>query len=137
MNALSDLNIVQTSRLEVIGENTILVVDPMYIGGNGILKCTVENPKNLENINPRSYMAFSALVVIAAKAYIYNRLRVPLDKGYVTGGHELSVVKEIVESYSDAASIYLEEILKWKKVAFLNNNISKASFIQSMMPFVC
>jgi len=134
MNALSDLNIVQTARLEVIGENTIIVEEPNFMITTGVLKCTVENSKNLENINPRSYLAFGDLVVACIKMYIFKHLRIKLDKGYVLGGHELSTVKETIDEYSDAAQIYADELKRWKKVAFFNNNISKSAFIKSMLP---
>ena len=136
MNSVSDLNIIQTSRTEVIGENIILVEEPTQLMYGGIIKCTVENSKNLENINPRSYISFGDLVVIAAKAYIYNKLRIKIDKGFVLGGHEVSSIKDTIDEYSDAANMYKEELVKWRKIAFLNNNISKAAYIRSMLPNV-
>jgi len=133
MNALANLNIVQTSRMEVIGENTILVCDPTIFITTGVLKCNIENAVNLENINPRSYIAFANLATLAVKAYIYNKLKIELDKGYLYAGHELSVITDIVNDYADSYSLYLEELQRWKKIAFMNNNIAKARYIQSML----
>jgi len=137
-NALSDglgnLDIVQTSRLEVIAENIILVQEFNLPIITGMIRVVVENDSNLSNISPRSYIPFSKLVVLAVKAYIYNTTVVRLDKGYIYNGHELGIIKDIIDGYSDANEMYLEYLeTKWRKIAFLNDNVSKDRFIKGML----
>lgn len=134
MNNLSTENVVQTSRLEVIGDNVILVQDPNMHLMNGVLRCMVANNTNLENINPRSYLALSELAVRGAKSFIRNKLLVKLNQGYIYGGHELGIIKEIIDEYSDAEEMYKEyRETTWKKVAYMNNSDSMSRYIKGML----
>jgi len=134
MGNLSMRHVYQTARLEVIGENTIIVYEPSDPIHGAILHCTVENHANLENISPRSYPAFSELCVHAVKSYLYNKLRVKLGQGYIYSGHQLDVVKEIVDSYGDSELAYTEYLRDvWQKVAFMNNTQAFDNLITSMI----
>lgn len=128
--------VLQTSRLEVIGENTIYCATNMLTFSNGVLRCTIENNANMSNLNTRSYPVFSDLVVYAIKAYIYNMMRVKINQGYLYGGHELSVITEIIDSYSDAETMY-DELLrgKWAKVQYMNNESSMTRHIRTMIGY--
>lgn len=134
MNNLGTENVVQTSRLEIIGDNVVLIQDPNIHLMNGVLRCMVENNTNLENINPRSYLAFSELCVRAVKSYIHNKMLVKLNQGYIYGGHELGVVKETIENYSDAEEMYKEyRNTNWRKIAFINNSDSMSRYVKGML----
>jgi len=132
MNNLNTETVVQTSRLELIGDNIIVVQDPNIHLMNGILRCMVENSPNMENINPRSYNTFSKLCILGVKSYIYNTLLIKLDKGYLYGGHELGVIKDIVDSYSGAEEEYQEYLTTvWRKVAFINDSEAMSRYVKS------
>ncbi|MCI4437746.1 MAG: hypothetical protein JHC33_13145 [Ignisphaera sp.] len=134
MNNLSTENIIQTARLEIIGENIILVQEPSTSLLPGILRCMVENSSNLENINPRSYPKFLKLCLLAVKSYIYNTLKIKMDQGFIYSGHELGAITEIIDTYADAEEQYQEYLAgTWKRVAFLNDNDSKNRLIKSML----
>jgi len=137
MNMMNNLNtetVVQTSRLELIADNVVLIEDPTIHLVNGILRCVVENSPNMENINPRSYNAFSKLCILAVKSYIYNSTIVKLDKGYVYGGHDLGIIKDIIDNYSSAEEEYQEYLNTiWREVAFINNGDQMARFVKSMI----
>lgn len=134
MNNLSTENIIQTARLEIIGENIILVQEPSTSLVPGILRCMVENNSNLENINPRSYPKFYKLCLLAVKSYIYNTLKIKIDQGYIYGGHELGSITEIIDTFADAEELYQEYLAgTWKRVAFLNDTDSKNRYIKSML----
>ena len=131
---LSTVNVIQTSRLELVGENTILVADPSMHLSNGIIRCVIENSSNLENFNPRSYLAFSKLVMLAIKSFVYNSCKIKLDQGYVYGGHELGTITEIVDSYADAEEMYQDYLRTvFKKISFINQDERMGSYIKSML----
>jgi hypothetical protein len=133
-NNLASANVIQTSRLELIGENMVLVQDPNLSLINSVLRCTVENNNNLENIHPRSYLDVSKLVSLAVKSFVYSRLKIKLDQGYIYGGHELGVITEIVDSYADAEELYQEFLrTKMRKILFMNNRESVNRLIKSML----
>lgn len=120
MNNLATHSIISSSKLELIGENTILVHDPSVWFINGYLRCRVEFDQNMSTLKPSGYIHFGKLCILATKAYIYKHLKIKLDQGYVYGGHELSSVTEIVESYSDANEQYYE---------FLNTTMRKTLYV--------
>jgi len=134
-NNIGTENVVQTSKLELIADNTVLVADPTIHLMDGALRCTIENMSNMENINPRAYDIFGELCVHAVKAWIYNHTIIKLDKGYIYSGAELGVVQSVIEGYSDAYQEYREFLnLKWAKVAFINNSSNTMSrYIKSMI----
>ena len=134
MNAAAPADAIGTSRLELIGENKIVVTNPaaMFIGGK--LKCVVENDSNLSNISPRSYITFSQLVTLGVKAYIYNHLIVKLGKGYIYNGHELGIVNEIISEYATANEEYYTFLReRWAVVAFHNDKERLSNHIKSML----
>lgn len=134
MNNLSNTPAVQTSRLELIGENIIMVQDPSIGIFDGMLRCSVENNANLENINPRAYLTFGELVTRGVKSYIYNHCRMRLDQGYIYGGHELGVVNEIISEFNDAEAMYMEYLqTTWAKVAMMGNTAFMNRYIKAMM----
>ena len=135
MNNMGSENVVQTSKLEIIADNTVLVADPTIHLMDGMLRCDIENMNNLENINPRSYDHLSEMCILAVKAWIYNHLVIKLDKGYIYSGTELGVVTDIINGYSDAFENYLEFLrMKWAKMAFMNNSSNTMNrYIKSMI----
>jgi len=123
-----------TSNLELIAPNTILVYEECDYLTNGFLKVLVENNDNLSNLSPKSYLNFGKLCVLAAKQFIYNKLTIDIDKGVLYGGHELSKITDIINSFESATEEYntfLEE--KWMKTLFINDKPAMSSFLKSMV----
>lgn len=132
-NNLSNETIMQSSRLELIGDNAVLVKDPSMYLFNTAMRCVVENDENMANLNPRFIPAFAKLSVLATKAYIYNRCKVKLDQAYLYGGHELNSITEFIDSYSDAESMYQEYLhLEFKKIMYMNPSNNMTRWVRSM-----
>lgn len=130
-DSMASIPNVSTAKADIIGYNTIRIHDQAGILGLYELRCVVANEENLNNISPRSYLAFSELVVLAVKSYIYNTLIVKLDSAYLAGGQELGSIKSIIEGYSDEEenyNTYLEN--KWRPTAFMNNTKDHERFIR-------
>ena len=122
-----------TSRLESIGENIIAVSEPSGLLTNGILRCTIENNTNMSNINVKSSLVFSNLVMLGVQSYIHNLLRIKLGKGYIHNGYELDTVKDAISDYADAEAMYIEELTtRWSKVAFMNDESKMTTLISNM-----
>lgn len=118
------------NRIQLISENTVVIhrTTPTVLG---YLKVRVGNDENLSNISIRSHPAFSTLVGLSVKSYIYNKLYLNLDMTNVMAGYEASRISEIVESYSSSEEEYQEYLLNvWGKVSFCNDTTSHAHFIK-------
>lgn len=133
-NSLATINVIQTSRLELIGENIILVQDPIMTIFNAILKCVIEYDKNMSDLHPRFIRDFAKMCILAVKSYIYNNFKVKLDQGYIYAGHELGSITEVVDGYSDAEEMYQEFIREtFQKIAFMNDSKQHSRFIQAQL----
>jgi len=133
-NAASSQGILNNTHLEVISYNTILVYAHYRVLANFGLRVILENDNNLNNIQPRSYKNLGMLCSLATKAYLYNKLIIPINSGYLSGGQELGMFKNILESYSSAEedySTYLKQV--WASVAFQNDSQRNYRFLSSML----
>ena len=133
-NNMDKINVHQTARLELVGDNTVVVHGNLVDIASTSMRVTIENASNLENISPRNMIVFGELVTQAVKSYIYINSIVRLDKGFIYGGHELSSIKDIIDGYADAEELYLEILQsKWKKIAFMNNTEAMHRHVVSMI----
>ena len=114
--------IMHEAHLELVGFNTVLVYAHYRTIAYLALRVVVENESNLNNIQPRSYKNLSMLCVLGVKAYIYNKLSIAINSGYLSGGQDLGMFKNIIDSYSSAEEdyrVYLREV--WAGVAYMND----------------
>ena len=131
---LSPSNVMQTTRIELLGENRVLISDPSISPIYGILRCTIAHNGNLENIPPKSYPAVAQLFILGVKSFIYNKLKVELDQGFLYGGHELSIITDIVNEYADAYTQYTEYLnTVWRKVSYLSNTDNAGRYVQMLL----
>ncbi len=126
-----------TTDLELIGNNTVLVHENLPIV-LGFLRVMIENDRNMNNLNPRFYNYFSQLCIYATKAYIYNTLIIDINKGIIVGGHELSIIKNIIDSYQDAIENYKTYLKEYMgKILFMNDDKSYSDYVKMLVdPFV-
>ena len=128
---LSPSNVMQTTRIELLGENRVLISDPSITPIYGILRCTIAHNGNLENIPPKMHNAVAQLFTLGVKSYIYNKMKVKIDQGIIYGGHELSSITEIIDSYSDSYEQYIEYLTTtWRKASYLSSADNTARLIK-------
>ncbi len=113
---------VATAKVELIGENTILIEDAQRYNTSYNVSCYVTDNNFLSKINPRNFEYFSTLCAFAVKSYVYRTLRVRIDKAYIEGGSELGQFKNVVDEFADSETNYREFLrTKWAKVAFIDS----------------
>jgi hypothetical protein len=112
----------QSPYVQLIGDNTVLINDIQGINSNMWLRCMVTHEPNFANIKPPFYRKFADLVVLAAKAAIYNKLVILLDEGQIKAGASVGRFREVVDGYADANQMYREFLHdKWRVVATIND----------------
>lgn len=125
MSALDKIPLTSSANVQLISENTIMVKDTIVMPNNCYLRCILSNDENLNNIQLRSYPAFSKLVEYAVKAYIYNQLIIEVDVAELQGGQSLGIFKTVLEGYSDAEQNYQDYLKdKFEAILFMNDNES-------------
>lgn len=126
--------ILSSAHLEIVAYNTIAVYAHYQSLANYGVRVVLQNDDNLNNIQPRSYQALSKLAVLSCKAYLYTKLIIPINSGFLSGGQDLGMFKSILEGYSDAEENYqtfLKEV--WGKVAFMNDQTRYSNFLSGML----
>lgn len=103
----SSIPIISTAEASVVGHNVIMIRNHLRTAAFTQIRCRVSNDANLQNLPLTVAPVFSKLCIFAVKAFIYNELIIRLDKGHIDRGHEISIIKSMVESYSDAEQNYL------------------------------
>lgn len=122
MASISSVEAVSDARCSVIGNNVVMIEHADSYTGSLHLRCMIENDANMNHLSPRSWNNFATLCVYACKSIIYNKLIVALDRGYMEGGSEISVIRNIVEGYSDAGQTYRDYLTTtWMKTAAMND----------------
>lgn len=131
LEAVSPMPMISTGRINLIGENVILVKDSIRIPSNAYLRCIVAQDEAMSHLQPRSYKAFGKLVEYAVKAFIYNEYIIEVDMGELRGGHNLGKFKDIIEEYADANELYETYLTeKWAKISFQNDRESHGRFLK-------
>lgn len=122
VNSVSGPQINSTDQVSLIGDNVIMVRDAIQMYGGVNLECFVEHDKTLANLNPRSYQVFTELVILAVKAYIYNKLIIQMDMGFIHAGRELGVMRDVITGYADSHEMFMEKMrTDWPRINYLND----------------
>ncbi|HET6890102.1 MAG TPA: hypothetical protein VFH31_03290 [Pyrinomonadaceae bacterium] len=134
LDASAPMPLTSTARVQLIGENVIMVRDTTILPANIYLRCVLANDENLSHIQIRSYRHFATLVVLAVKAYIYNEYIIQMDMAELHGGQALGRFKEVIDGYADANELYDTYLTeKWQKVAFMNDSESYSRFLRTIV----
>jgi hypothetical protein len=130
-DSVSGVPPVSNAYVELVGPRTVLIRDTSRVTSSYLLRCMLANDDQLNNLNPRYWIAFSKLCVLAVQAYIYNELYIKIDQSYLVGGQELGAVKEYVSTLSEANLNYQTYLLeKWQAAAFMNDTHAYTRFIK-------
>lgn len=122
MNSYAPTPIVSLADVSMVGENTIMIRGMGPQVSNCGLRCIVEMDSEMNSIQPTTGVRFFELCVLAAKSYIYNRMIVTLDEGHLKGGFEIGAIRNVIESYADAESMYVDYLKdKWTKILMMND----------------
>lgn len=135
VDSVSDLPISQTARLQIIGDNVVMVRDSyQHYSHDAMLVGICEFDDLISQLNPGAYPVYAELVEYATKAYIYNHLVVMLDQGALHAGMELGRIRELVDDYRDANELYQQTYNeRWKVTAFTNDRPRMSRYISGMI----
>jgi hypothetical protein len=134
MDAQGSIPITSSARVQLLGENVVLLRDTLTLPDDIFLRCILADDSNLSHIQLRSFPAFAKLVEFAVKAYIYNSMIVEMDMGMLIGGQNLGEFKNIVDKYEDAETNYQEYMAEhWTKIAKMNDNESFTRLLRLQM----
>jgi hypothetical protein len=130
LDAMSPIPNFTSSEVSLEGENTILVRDARVLPQFSYARCILSYDEYMSNINPRSYIAFSKMCVLAVKSFIWKNRVIPMDKGEMTAGVTLGAIKEVIDEYRDAEEQYQDYRMNtMRKVLMMNDDVQKRRLI--------
>lgn len=134
LQSMTTMNNLTSGKTMLINTNTVMVEGPYQYIDHCMLKVTVGHDALLSSIDHRNSLAFAELVILAVKAYIYNKNVIAVDQGMIQGGSELGSFARIVGEYSDAREMYKERLkTSWAKVDKLNDHDTRNRLISLMV----
>lgn len=122
VQSVSPIKNVANALCYLIGHNTIFIRDTIVVPQTMYFRVNVENDENLNHIQRPFYTVIHKLIVLATKAYIYNRLILEQDNAFINSGGELNVFRDIVNSYESANEQYEEYLEEAYKSMLLNDH---------------
>lgn len=130
LNGTNDTYISQTSRVSLIGENTVLIEENLWVSEGLYLHGTVANDANLVNIDASYYKDLAHMAVLLTKAEIYNNTIINMERGAIGTGHSHEYIREIISGYADADEMYEQYFdEKWRKQAYMQNSSNMDDFV--------
>ena len=134
MNAMAPIPVTSSARVQLIGENTVMVRDSVILPANSYLRCVLAHDENMSHLQLKSYRHFSNLVTLAVKAYIYNSYIIEMDMGQLMGGQAIGRFKEVIDGFADAEELYQTYLTeKWEKVSLMNDQESYTRLLRVMI----
>lgn len=135
LNTLTGIQDPVNTHVSLIAKNTILIryTTPVY---GGAFKVVMSNDPYLNNIQPRSWLAFGELCTLAAKSYVYNKTMIRLGRNKLLEGVESTALTSVIDGYADSEVSYLEFLrTRWSKVAYQNDTAQWQTHIRSMFGY--
>lgn len=109
------------AKCEMISPNSFICRYQGYLPLHAVVTLLIEHDDNLSDIKTTSYNYIIQLIELACKAYIYNFLKIKIDRAKLDSGSDLGAFAEIVDSYADANQMYLELREEALKRSFMND----------------
>jgi hypothetical protein len=129
-------DVLSTSNVTLISGNTILLRNQSPFSDQVFMLCNVSIDKDFSVFRASAYRKFGQLVEYAVKAYIYNKLRIPVGKGEIYAGVDLGVFKDELDNYSDSNEMYKEYLdANLSKLLFTSDDLRMESFIKTSISY--
>jgi len=122
-----------TSYLNLIAHNTVMARFVYLPYVTAFMRVRLGNDDALSFIRPPAIPEFAKLCVLATKAYIYNKMIVPMDQGQLSGGQMLGVFRETIMNYADSDQMYQEGLRRWGKISVLNDPEARRRHIRTIV----
>lgn len=129
LNTNSPTDLYSNCKVEIINNNIIKVSEVSYMEPNAIISLRVHSNPNLSNLPSTTHVDFAELCLYATQKWIYAKKRKDINLAVLKGGAELSIIKEMVDEWSDAAEEYKEKrkefiaIMNMSDKRFMNEQI--------------
>lgn len=124
-----------TSYLNLINHNTFMVRFVTLPYPSAFLRCRLGADSEMNFLRPTSIPMFAELCVHAAKAYIYNRMRIPMDQAFLSGGQQLGAFRDTIMEWAGENAEYKEKMKRMRKlITAFNDPEARRRHIRTVVP---
>lgn len=125
MSSVGSIPTVGTTRVDLVGYNTVRVTDRQRFRTAYSLRAFVTNDNKLANIPPQAFDKLLKLCILAVKAYCYNEYIITMGDNFLRRGQELGIFKDTILKWEDSADeYYLYKEEQWAvQGIFMNDDI--------------
>jgi len=132
MNSHAAIPITSTAKIQLVGENTVMVRDNIVLPSNVFIRVILANDSELSHLQIRSARPFMRLCELAVKSYIYNEYILEMDVAELKAGQALGRFKEVIDTYADTEELFQEFMTqKMQKIFFMNDGETYARHLKS------
>ncbi|UYE93404.1 hypothetical protein [Shewanella phage FishSpeaker] len=104
------------TNIHMLGNNSFVIVGCNNGTNSLTAKCLMEYDAGLSSIHPRAYQAFSEMVLLAVKAFIFRNCRRPAQEAVIRSGVPIDEIKDDINEYRDCWQQYNEYLnTTWTK----------------------
>lgn len=114
------------------GSDMIKLDPPGSYVDSWMLNCRLGYDENFTGLSMSSINTLQEMILNATKSYIYTQLIVSIDKAYLSSGQEIGVIKNIVESYADAAERYDDAKKRFKGSAAIDPELYRYMILKAL-----
>lgn len=132
-SAVVDQMVMSDARVQLIANN-VIYIDGYTTMPVSWLRCILENDDNFNNVPQRAIKKLSAICVEAAKAHLYNVLKLRISSGEIIQGIPMPVLSEIINEYASAEEKYDALVDAWPSVMTLADPVAKQRWLRMLTP---
>lgn len=96
------------TNIQMLGNNSFVIVGCNNGSNSLTAKCLMEYDPGLSSIHPRAFQAFSEMVLLAVKAFIYRNCRRPAQEAVIRSGVPIDEIKDDINEYRDSWQLFNE-----------------------------
>lgn len=134
VSSVSAIPSVISTRVDVVGYNTVRVSDRSRFRQTYSLRCWVTNDNKLSNIPPQAFDKLLKLCILAVKAYCYNEYNVSMGDNFIQRGQELGVFSDEIRKWESAAEdYYAYKENEWAVQGYFGNDDQHHGFLSMMV----
>lgn len=122
-----------TSYINLIAHNVVLVRYAYMPSAAAFMRVRLASDAMFSDIRPTAIHDFAKLCALGVKAYIYNKMVMPMGQAYLSGGQAFGAFQDAVMGYSDVEQQYQDALRKWKKTALYNDPEAKHRYLRTLV----
>ena len=106
----------------LLSGDLVRITPTQYSMQNWLMTCRLDFDAQFTNLHDHAVPILANLVLLATKQWCHTNLLIDIDRAWMETGQDIGTIKSIIEGYSDAGQQYMEALIEWRGVSWLDPN---------------